>query len=203
MKKSYKNLAAALIACSLFSCVGNVKPKEETMLVDNLANPAFDIRSFFSGNIEGFGIVHDKNGKLIATEKMNITAKWRDKKGIIEKSYYGDSSKENSTWLVESRDDASFSVIGHGFSGNFDGKQVGNAAKIKYRLKSKNKEGIETQNEVIESFYMVDENSVISVVENFSGIDLISKETLSLKKILNNSTNPSTSSHTAISKAKE
>lgn len=180
----FAKLAAALIIASLGSCASQIKPKEEPFAINYLKEPMFDMKGFFNGNLEGFGVIHDKDGKIIATEKLEIKGKWRDKKGLIEKNYSGDSTKEDSTWLVDLKEDGGFSVIGHGFTGSFEGKQVGNSARIKYSTTATNKEGAKIDQQIIENYYMVDENSVIGTVENFSDNLLNSRETLSFKKIL-------------------
>ncbi len=185
MRKSVKLLLLGIALILTVACVSTKKAAtiDPFANIDYLSEPKLDFKAFFDGNLEGFGIIYSPNGKMQATEQFTIKGKWREKNGVLEKTYTSNDSRTNLTWLVEIKENGTFGVVGHGFIGSFDGKQIGNAASISYSTNSKDKDGNKIENRATENYVLVDESSMIGFIENFKNGQLFSKETISLRKI--------------------
>jgi len=100
---------------SLLSSCSAFKGFNKQSQLDSLdRNSKFEMRKFFSGDVEGFAIIQDGDGKIIETQTFKINGKWDENKGIIQQDFtYGNGDKDNRTWLVTVDNDGSFSAIGH------------------------------------------------------------------------------------------
>lgn len=186
--KIIKKIIFSLFIFSVFSCVSTVKKQNVVEVVDSISEPKFNVKSFFDGGIEGFGITQNENGQIIATQKINISAKWTDKRGVIEKSYSSsDGDKDNVTWLVDLKDSGVFSVLGHGFTSSSEGKQIGNAMQITYKNSIPKQDGSKEESEVVENYYLVDEDSLILISNKKTAQGVKTKSIVSLKKVQDSS----------------
>ena len=74
----------------------------------------FDVKNFFNGDIEGFGILQDSDGKIKGTKTVKISSKWEGDKGVMQQNWISsDGTKESRTWLITLGSDGLFSAVGH------------------------------------------------------------------------------------------
>ncbi|MAZ80620.1 MAG: hypothetical protein CMP18_02420 [Rickettsiales bacterium] len=98
-------------------------------------NPKIDIRDFFNGNLEAFGIVRDRSNKVIKTFKAKIKGSWQGNIGTLEEHFeFSDNKKDHRVWTIKMIDDHNFSATAHDVVGIAHGKQYGNAVKMQYIL---------------------------------------------------------------------
>lgn len=194
MKKFLKILALVTITLSLPSCVlfEGLSSKKIVEPLDYIEGATkLDIKKFFDGNIEAFGIKQNSVGKIISTSTVKITAKWDENKGTIQQNFfYQDGSKDNRTWLITVNSDGTFGAVGHDVFVPAQGKQIGNAAQSSYGLMVSQK-GIKTEVSYEDRMYLVDEKSMIVISKFFTkgstkeDQDTSGKIIFSLKKIAN------------------
>ncbi len=136
------------LGVGLSSCITPPKPPElppvplnyEDTSKDYLDNTVkADIRSFFDGEVDGYGIMQDENGKIIKTCTAKILGKWDYNKGVVNHRFqYSDGSRDNRTWLITlDRNNITLTAVGHDVLTPAKGKQVGNAIHMSYSLSTK------------------------------------------------------------------
>jgi hypothetical protein len=141
-----------------------------------------DLKKFFSGEIEGFGIALDDNGKIIGTKIVKINGKWEENKGVVQYNFvYPNGNKDSRTWLITLHDDGTFDAVGHNVAAPAEGQQNGNAARMNYSLVSTNK-GQKTETRYEDKMYLVDEKSMIMNSTFSTRFSASGKEIISLKK---------------------
>lgn len=184
MKKISLVIFLALFVSSCSFIQGLRKPVE----IDSLDKGAkFDMKKFFSGDIEGFALIQDQNGKIIDTEILKINGKWDDNKGVIQQNFtYGSGAKDSRTWLITIDESGSFSAVGHDVVVAAQGKQVGNAMQMAYSLLVSNKSENKTEKQKTnfdDRIYLIDEKSAIMISTSTVGFSSSKKSIISLKKL--------------------
>ena len=130
-----------------------------------------DIKKFFNGDIEAFGITRNIDGKITGTNTAKISGKWEGNKGVVQYDFtYDDGSKDSRTWLITLNSDNTFSAIGHDVSSPAQGKQAGNSAQLFYSLSLLNKEGGKREVKFEDRMYLVDDKSMI-LISTFNSRD--------------------------------
>lgn len=181
MKTSLRIFFAIIVASSLASCAAlKGKPTE----IDYLEKATkIDIKKFFNGDLEGFAITQDGNGKIIATEAVKINGKWEENKGVVQQNFiYPDGKKDSRTWLITLNDDGTFDAVGHNVTSHGQGKQVGNTAQMIYGLTIP-VNGVKKEVKFEDKMYLVDDKSMIAISSFKSGYSYSGKTIISLKKL--------------------
>lgn len=145
--------------------------------------PKVNVKDFFDGDLEGFAIIQDANGKIENSFIVKVDGKWEENKGTVRHNYiYNGGKKDSRTWLITVNDPENYTAIGHDFIAPGQGRQFGNASQVIYTLtypyKDK-KEKIDFE----DNLYLVDENSAIIISEMKLNKNLVGKSIISLKKV--------------------
>ncbi len=101
--------------------------------------PAFDLKAYFNGRVDGWGIFTDRAGKVARRFVVTMNCSWQGEEGILDEDFiYSDGKKEKRIWRMkriagtdgivryEGRAD---DVVGTGY-----GEQRGNAFRWGYTL---------------------------------------------------------------------
>ena len=101
--------------------------------------PLFDLKSYFNGRVDGWGIFTDRAGKVARRFVVTMNCSWNGEEGILDEDFvYSDGKKEKRIWRMkrmagsdgvvryEGRAD---DVVGIG-----NGEQRGNAFRWGYTL---------------------------------------------------------------------
>ncbi len=187
MKKSSKILILFFCATISFSCKMTKKPDvEEPQVLDYLQKGTkMDVKKFFNGDIEGFSITQNSEGKIINAQNIKMNGKWEDNKGVLEQRFVDvDGKKENRTWLITINDDGTLTGVAHDISAAASGIQTGNSMRMGYNLslndlsvKGSVKQDVKFEDRV----YLVDEKSAI-MISNFTRLGSSGKTIIALKK---------------------
>lgn len=124
-----KNLLISLIITMfLTNCSYDAKIYEKT-------EPKFDIRQFFNGNIEAYGILRDRNNKVIKSFTAKIKGSWHGNIGTLEEHFeFSDNKQDHRIWTINMIDDHNFTASAGDVVGLAYGQQYGNAVNMKYVL---------------------------------------------------------------------
>ena len=142
-----------------------------------------DIKKFFNGDVEGFAIIQDANGKIIDTQSIKINGKWEENKGIVQQLFvYADGTKDSRTWLFTVEQDGSFEAVGHNVSGPAQGRQIGNAYQMLYTL-SVMQNGVKQPVKIEDNGFLADEKSMLVISKFKKGYSASGKAIISLKKL--------------------
>ncbi len=134
---SRRSLLGATGAAATLSIAGcGTRPQ-----VADYANekPVFDLKNYFNGMVDGWGIFTDRDGKVVRRFIVTMNCSWNGEDGILDEDFvYSDGKKEKRIWRMkrmagsdgvvryEGRAD---DVIGIG-----NGEQRGNAFRWGYTL---------------------------------------------------------------------
>jgi hypothetical protein len=101
--------------------------------------PIFDLKNYFNGMVDGWGIFTDRSGKVVRRFIVTMNCSWNGEEGILDEDFiYSDGKKEKRIWRMkriagadgvvryEGRAD---DVVGIGY-----GEQRGNAFRWGYTL---------------------------------------------------------------------
>lgn len=181
-----KKILSAIFALSLISSCAALNSFKKPDALDSLNSDAkFDVKKFFNGDLEGFAIIQDSDGKIIETQKIKINGKWDENKGVIQQDFiYSGGQKDSRTWLVTIDGQNSFSAIGHDIAAPAQGKQVGNAMQMLYSLMLLNgNEKTKSKVNFADKIYLVDEKSAIMISDSTIGFSAPKRAIFSLKKL--------------------
>ena len=92
---------------------------------------AFD--KFFNGPIQGWGMVHNRSGKVIKRFDVYMVGSWEGNKGKLEEDFtYYDGEKQQRTWSIEKLADDRFVGRASDIVGEAPGRSVGSAIQWQY-----------------------------------------------------------------------
>ena len=189
MKISLRNFAifSLIFLASSCSFLEKFIPQKSFSALDATdVGTKMDIKNFFSGDIEGFTISQDQNGKItnVSTVKMNGT--WDENKGVLKQNFsYNGGRKDSRTWLITIDADGNFDAVGHDVSSAAKGVQISSMAQMTYSLLVPIN-GIKQEIRYEDRMYLVDDKSMIVISTFKKGMmgDGSGKNIISLRKIV-------------------
>lgn len=124
-----KSLLLALVAClGLAGCAG-VSVQDYAQ-----ASPKLDLRQYFDGRVEGWGMVQDRSGKVLRRFVVHIDARWQGEKGVLEEHFdWSDGKTEFRRWEIDKAGDRYSGTAGD-VVGTAAGVAAGNALQWRYTL---------------------------------------------------------------------
>ncbi len=101
--------------------------------------PLFDLKNYFNGRVDGWGIFTDRGGKVARRFLVTMNCSWNGEEGILDEDFvYSDGKKEKRIWRMK-RMAGSDGVVR--YEGRADdvvgigtGEQQGNAFRWGYTL---------------------------------------------------------------------
>jgi Protein of unknown function (DUF3833) len=101
--------------------------------------PVFDLKSYFNGRVDGWGIFTDRDGKVARRFVVTMNCSWNGEDGILDEDFvYSDGKKEKRIWRMKRMTDADGIVRYEGRAddvvGVGNGEQRGNAFRWGYTL---------------------------------------------------------------------
>lgn len=64
--------------------------------------PVFDLKSYFNGRVDGWGIFTDRAGKVARRFLVAMTCSWNGEEGILDEDFiYSDGKKEKRIWRMK------------------------------------------------------------------------------------------------------
>jgi len=148
-----------LLIMLCFSC-SNISPK-----IYSANSPKMDIRNYFRGDLEAFGILQDRGGKVIKTFTVKMNGTWQGNDGkLVEDFVFSDGKTDHRVWDLKVFDDNNFTGKAGDVVGIAKGEQYGNAMRMNYVLMiSLENRKIDVQ--INDWMYLVDNDSLINVSE--------------------------------------
>ena len=122
-----------------------------------------DLRSFFDGEIECWGVIFDYKGRQSRSFYAKIKGSWSDSNnGKLEEWFdFDDGEKTERQWNISFSNNSLFVANAHDVVGEAKGQQAGNAININYTLQ------VPYNNSTInlkmdDWMYLVDDNIVLN-----------------------------------------
>ncbi len=97
--------------------------------------PVLDMKTFFNGEIEAWGLFQDYRGKVIKRFHVAMTGEWEQNQGVLDEFFtYSDGSKQRRTWKLTRIDAHNYSGAADDVIGEAKGAAYGNALRWQYVL---------------------------------------------------------------------
>ena len=87
-----------LLSAFLFGC------GTRSIAIYEAETPTFNLESFFSGKVEGWGIVLNRNNDVVKRFKVNVEGNFSADKSsgrLIEKFFWSDGKREKRVWNLK------------------------------------------------------------------------------------------------------
>ena len=96
--------------------------------------PVLDLRRYFDGTIDAWGLVHDRSGKVVQRFQVAIDARWSGERGTLDETFvYADGRREKRVWTVV-KDGDRYTATAPDVVGTALGSASGNAVNLRYVL---------------------------------------------------------------------
>ena len=158
MKKIFLLTNFALIMFC-FSC-SNISPK-----IYSKNSPKMDIRNYFRGDLEAFGILQDRGGKVIKTFTVKMNGTWQGNDGkLVEDFVFSDGKTDHRVWDLKVFDDNNFTGKAGDVVDIAKGEQYGNAMRMNYILTIPYDDK-KINVSINDWMYLIDNDSLINISE--------------------------------------
>ena len=122
-------LAAVVCAALLGAC--------STPQVQDYARetPALELRDYFNGTLDAYGIFTDRSGKVVKRFTVVMTCTWKGDSGVLDEAFsYSDGTTQRRIWRLTRHADGRYSGQADDVVGTAEGRQSGNAFNWTYTL---------------------------------------------------------------------
>ena len=97
--------------------------------------PVLDLRKYFNGIVDGYGIFTDRAGKVVKRFTVVIHCSWSGDDGVLDEDFlYSDGTRQKRIWRLRQLPDGRFSGRADDVVGEAQGEQRGNALHWTYTL---------------------------------------------------------------------
>jgi len=131
--------------------------------------PAMDLRRYFDGTVDAWGMFQDRSGKVVKRFYVKIDAQWNGDTGILDEHFeYSDGTRSRRVWTITRLDDHRYRGTADDVVGEARGEAYGNALRWQYVLKLE-VEGKTWEVDFDDWMYMVDDQVMLnrSVMSKF------------------------------------
>lgn len=96
--------------------------------------PKLDLREYFDGTIDAWGMVQDRSGRVTRRMTVEIVASWKGDVGTLDERFTNsDGTTERRVWTLRKEGDR-YTGTAHDVVGEARGEAAGNALNWKYVL---------------------------------------------------------------------
>jgi hypothetical protein len=142
-------LAAALAGCS------SPQPRDYAA-----EKPVFDLRTYFNGAVDGWGVVQDRSGKVTRRMKVEILASWQGDVGTLDERFtHSDGKTERRVWTIRKQGDR-YTGTAHDVVGEATGQAAGNALHWTYVLAAQRDNGDSVNLDMDDWMWLLDEKTL-------------------------------------------
>ena len=135
LKKSARRLMIAMAVSSalLAGCAG---PQISDYAAEK---PVLDLRQYFTGTIDAYGIFTDRSGKVVKRFTVEMKCIWTgapgQEVGVLDEDFtYSDGTKERRVWTLKRGTDGKYTGTAADVLGVANGEVKGNAFRWNYTL---------------------------------------------------------------------
>lgn len=125
----YTQLFPVVGLCMLTACTTT----DVAMYVQE--KPVLDLKQYFSGTVDAWGMFQDRSGKIVKRFKVVIQCNWKDDTGTLDEDFtYSDGSKQRRVWTIRKNAIDQYIGTAPDVVGEAIGVTAGNALRWKYVL---------------------------------------------------------------------
>ena len=97
--------------------------------------PQLDLRAYFNGWVDGWGIFTDRSGKVVKRFVVAIDCRWTGDEGTLDEDFtYSDGTKQRRVWRLTKREGGRYTGAADDVVGQAQGQARGNALRWNYTL---------------------------------------------------------------------
>ena len=101
--------------------------------------PLLDMRQYFSGTIDAYGVFTDRSGKVVKRFTVVMDCKWTgapgQEVGVLDEAFtYSDGTKDRRVWTLKRGADGKYTGTAGDVLGQANGEEKGNAFRWGYTL---------------------------------------------------------------------
>ena len=97
--------------------------------------PALDLRTYFNGTVDGWGIFQKRSGEVVKRFHVVIDAKWQGDTGVLDEHFsWSDGTKSRRVWTLTRQPDGRYTGRADDVVGEAAGELAGNALRWTYTL---------------------------------------------------------------------
>nr|WP_244861047.1 DUF3833 domain-containing protein [Aromatoleum petrolei] len=97
--------------------------------------PALDLRNYFNGTLDAYGMFQDRSGKVVKRFHVVIEASWRGEIGTLDERFtYSDGTTQQRVWTITRHDAHRYAGVAADVVGEAQGEARGNALRWRYVL---------------------------------------------------------------------
>ena len=122
--------ALAAGAASLAAGCAGVDPS-----VYSAEKPVLDLRTYFDGDIDAWGVFQDRSGKVVRRFTVKMKCSWKGDTGTLDEDFlYSDGKKEKRIWTIRRLSQGRYVGTAADVVGEAQGIASGNALNWRYTL---------------------------------------------------------------------
>ena len=97
--------------------------------------PALDLKQYFNGTVDAWGMFQDRSGKVVKRFKVVIQCNWKDDTGTLDEDFtYSDGTTQKRIWTIRKNTNGQYIGTAADVVGEAIGITAGNALRWKYVL---------------------------------------------------------------------
>jgi len=129
-RRTLARLALALAAATTLTSCANVDP-----LAYRAERPVLDLREYFSGTIDGWGMFQDRSGRVQRRFTVVIRAEWQGDTGTLDEDFvWSDGERQKRVWTLRRLGDGRYTGTAADVVGEAQGRAAGNAFQWRYTM---------------------------------------------------------------------
>ena len=145
-----------------FIVMGGISCSSPNLTDYKSTTPPLSLESFFDGNLNAYGMVLDRNGKLTRRFTVKLEASWKGNKGTINEWFiFDDGEKSTRTWQLIKDGENIYSGTANDVVGVAKGQTNGSALYWQYDLLLK-VDGTEYQVTLDDWMYLIDKKRLFN-----------------------------------------
>lgn len=97
--------------------------------------PALDLRQYFNGKVDAWGIFTDRQGKVVKRFTVDMTCTWQGEQGVLDEQFaYSDGTQERRVWRLTHLGNGHYQGTAGDVVGIASGQTRGHAFRWGYTL---------------------------------------------------------------------
>ena len=130
MMKTLRRLGIVLLAAVFLGGCAGIEVEQY-----RAETPQLDLRKFFTGTLDGWGMFQDRSGKVVKRFHVLIEASWQGEVGTLDERFtYSDGSTQRRVWTITRLGEGRYTGRADDVVGEAIGEVAGNALRWRYHL---------------------------------------------------------------------
>lgn len=156
MARWIRFLIAATAALGLVSCA-SVSVQDYSA-----EKPALDLREYFNGKVDAWGIIQDRSGKVLKRMTVEMTCTWNGDVGTLDERFtYADGTKETRVWTIRKQGNRYVGTAAD-VVGEASGEASGNTLRWRYVLDAKREGGGTIHLDMDDWMWLIDDKTMVN-----------------------------------------